>query len=564
MAVNTIKATIQIRHGAESDLEPDKLVTGEWAVATDTQKIWMCFRPGLVLRMATYEGFEQDMLEVQTILAACQNIQMAVEKFMQLAEQHKNDARDSALLSESWAHGDTGVREEENTDNSKYWSEESRNHSNMSKSWAIGEGGARPDEEINSAKYFAEQAGRVVEAAGTGGLLPMGTVTFENLPASGIKRGWMYNISNDFVSDSRFEDGGNVKYKAGVNVYYTVEGKWDVLAGKQVTASDIGALSVSGGNASGNIGVRSVRANGAFFTARNTDSERQIDFGVSSNGTTRGIYDEGKSKWVVKITDNDSFFDGAAVNMKPIVLSNQNLDDLRPNNAVFYYAQGGNTVQNNPFGNGIGFGMYVYHSGGTYLIQEAASYNGKKIRCWTRGGGWTPWKTFAFDDAFYAATASAAGKSGLVPAPAAGKQNAYLRGDGTWVAPGTTLAGTISGIPLDQTMGKQLKDEIDEINGNLFWKQISECTGGQSIDISQFKKAREFLCLFAFGSYRTTINIPNFYLDPTAGAYYYGGASNGSDNIYAVCKFTDASATFVAFSKAGQDLSRGAMIVYYR
>ena len=32
-----------------------------------------------------------------------------------------------------------------------------------------------------------------------------------------------------------------------------------------------------------------------------------------------------------------------------------------------------------------------------------------------------------------AATASVAGKSGLVPAPPAGKQNAFLRGDGTWV-----------------------------------------------------------------------------------------------------------------------------------
>jgi len=30
------------------------------------------------------------------------------------------------------------------------------------------------------------------------------------------------------------------------------------------------------------------------------------------------------------------------------------------------------------------------------------------------------------------ASASAAGKTGLVPAPAAGKQNAFLRGDGTW------------------------------------------------------------------------------------------------------------------------------------
>ena len=36
------------------------------------------------------------------------------------------------------------------------------------------------------------------------------------------------------------------------------------------------------------------------------------------------------------------------------------------------------------------------------------------------------------------ATASAAGKAGLVPAPAAGKQTSFLRGDGTWVVPTDT------------------------------------------------------------------------------------------------------------------------------
>ena len=36
------------------------------------------------------------------------------------------------------------------------------------------------------------------------------------------------------------------------------------------------------------------------------------------------------------------------------------------------------------------------------------------------------------------ATASTAGKSGLVPAPAAGKQTSFLRGDGTWVIPTNT------------------------------------------------------------------------------------------------------------------------------
>ncbi|WP_418748588.1 hypothetical protein [Faecalibacillus intestinalis] len=38
-----------------------------------------------------------------------------------------------------------------------------------------------------------------------------------------------------------------------------------------------------------------------------------------------------------------------------------------------------------------------------------------------------------------AATASAAGKAGLVPAPAAGKQASFLRGDGTWVVPENTI-----------------------------------------------------------------------------------------------------------------------------
>lgn len=37
-----------------------------------------------------------------------------------------------------------------------------------------------------------------------------------------------------------------------------------------------------------------------------------------------------------------------------------------------------------------------------------------------------------------AATSSAAGKAGLVPAPAAGKQASFLRGDGTWATPSTS------------------------------------------------------------------------------------------------------------------------------
>lgn len=43
-----------------------------------------------------------------------------------------------------------------------------------------------------------------------------------------------------------------------------------------------------------------------------------------------------------------------------------------------------------------------------------------------------------------AATASADGAAGLVPAPAAGKQSSFLRGDGTWVVPTNTTYGLAS------------------------------------------------------------------------------------------------------------------------
>ena len=74
------------------------------------------------------------------------------------------------------------------------------------------------------------------------------------------------------------------------------------------------------------------------------------------------------------------------------------------------------------------------------------------------------------------ATANAAGKAGNVPAPAKGKHNAYLRGDGTWQETSTSLTATVPGIPLDHTVAKVLKDQINEQNSNL-----SELAGSLTI-----------------------------------------------------------------------------------
>ena len=68
-------------------------------------------------------------------------------------------------------------------------------------------------------------------------------------------------------------------------------------------------------------------------------------------------------------------------------------------------------------------------------------------------------------------TSMAAGKAGLVPAPAAGEQEKYLRGDGTWQTPTSTntwrgiqnnLTSTSTQDSLSAYQGKVLKDLVDE------------------------------------------------------------------------------------------------------
>lgn len=228
MAINTIKATIQMRKGLERDFDADQMTAGEWAVSTDTKYVRMCFAPGIVVRMATYEAFEQDMTEIQTILATCQDIQTAVDAMADLAEQHKNAAEVSAKLSRSWAEGGTGIRTGEDTNNSKYFSQ-------LAQSYAKGTNGqVRPNDNDDSAKGYYEKTRQI--AQGANGLIPMGTIAFADLPTSNILQGAMYNISDDFTSDNRFVDGGGKYYGSGSNVYWVEsDQKWDVTAASGVS-----------------------------------------------------------------------------------------------------------------------------------------------------------------------------------------------------------------------------------------------------------------------------------------------------------------------------------------
>lgn len=64
---------------------------------------------------------------------------------------------------------------------------------------------------------------------------------------------------------------------------------------------------------------------------------------------------------------------------------------------------------------------------------------------------------------FSGATASAAGTHGFVPAPAAGDQEKFLKGDGTWgvVQPGTSVVQTTGQSTTDVMSQKAVTDELD-------------------------------------------------------------------------------------------------------
>ena len=127
--------------------------------------------------------------------------------------------------------------------------EDAEEYSKMSRSYAVGTGNVvRPSDETDNSRFYSElaqrlteearklldQAQKIVSAATAGSLIPAGTITFAELPEE-PKVGYMYNISDDFTTDTRFAEGPGVFYRAGANVYWSKEGQWDVMVGVQVT-----------------------------------------------------------------------------------------------------------------------------------------------------------------------------------------------------------------------------------------------------------------------------------------------------------------------------------------
>lgn len=89
---------------------------------------------------------------------------------------------------------------------------------------------------------------------------------------------------------------------------------------------------------------------------------------------------------------------------------------------------------------GVKTGANITNSSGTISLTKANV---------TAALGYTPPTANTTYADMTGATSSTAGTNGLVPAPAAGKQSCYLRGDGTWAVPRDTTYANITNASID-------------------------------------------------------------------------------------------------------------------
>lgn len=384
-----------------------------------------------------------------------------------VSERNAANSAKAALDKATAASQSAGVANTKATEASGYATE--------AESWAHGGTNTRENENIDNARYYYEQS-RAISESFSGTLRPMGTVTFEQLPAlSTTVEGDMYNISNQFTTNDSFKEGTGNVIPAGANVYKTSDGYWDVLAGSPVTgikgnaessyrrgnvnitAGNIGALpsgtkyaasaSVGGPAVSADslnaipmgIGadLNTIKTNGFYWcaasgtaeTLKNSPTGMAFFMIVGKHAGTyqeiieylpenpkrffRNYYEYGNrwGNWYEEYTsadkptkadvglgnvDNtaDANKDVASANkVNAVKLTNQNLNDFH-SGTIMYYAGGGNTCLNKPPGID-NFGMFVLQSAAGWFTQ---GLYGSDDNLYTRrydSNGWTAWKRTA-------------------------------------------------------------------------------------------------------------------------------------------------------------------------
>lgn len=116
-------------------------------------------------------------------------------------------------------------------ENALLYSDKSTQMADLAKSYAIGTSGeTRENDATDNSKYYYELA--KAHALASGGIIFMGSKTFAELSLpENQETNYMFNITEDFVTDNTFNVGEGIPYSMGTNVCRTADGFWDVFCG---------------------------------------------------------------------------------------------------------------------------------------------------------------------------------------------------------------------------------------------------------------------------------------------------------------------------------------------
>ena len=116
---------------------------------------------------------------------------------------------------------------------------ESSDYATLSQSYAVGGTNTRINEDTDNAKYYYTQTKSISDSI-DGMFSPQGTIEFAELSTVTKETGYVYHISDAFITDDTFKEGAGVSYPAGTNVYYTADGYWDCFVGENLIVVDDG------------------------------------------------------------------------------------------------------------------------------------------------------------------------------------------------------------------------------------------------------------------------------------------------------------------------------------
>ena len=229
MAIN--KGIIQVRRGLKEDLQSDKLLPGELAIATDAPCMWFCWSPGNVEQLPTSDNVIDVIIETVNQYLANNDITVISDGFMRVYDgwiqysadnkTWKNVIAVSELIGENGGYYTPAV-----TDNGDLtWTPSSAGMEPLPSVNIRGPEAELTKESVENALGYAplKSADVVDNLLGNSGKLPLsdkqGKVLDEKISELNTKIGQIYTCDANFVNpNGQWTTGASLTLPAGVYI----------------------------------------------------------------------------------------------------------------------------------------------------------------------------------------------------------------------------------------------------------------------------------------------------------------------------------------------------------